>query len=389
MSDLTITNSGVITYILANFACFLFMLPILRKVTTTVGREMEAKLFFVMICMFLIHLFTDSAMLFFPQLYAISPAWICSVITIADELSLLFVGFFWFLFGWVRLQLHYFDDMRFKVLILIPCIIDIFFAVLSPWKGYIFSIDNHGIYARGPFYFVQVCAVFSYIVLICTAAVIKSHKEKSTFDKNKDLSLIKFMITPAVAGILQIINYQTPIMNLGLALGIYYVYIDMLAMQVFNDSLTGLNNRRKAQYYFTDCLKEASEKPFYVFMIDVDYFKEINDKYGHAEGDRALCMVASSLKDTAGQYDGFAARLGGDEFVMSAFISSGIVPEEMTNIINEKIQRSCKEMNVPYTVNLSVGFMKCDSDQITIMEVLQKADEMQYKSKREHHRWGE
>ena len=389
MFQATVSDSGLITYMIANFACVLFMLPILRKIKTTVGSQMEAELFFMMICTFLVHIATDTLMLFFREINHAFPYWACNIITIIDEISVLLVGFFWFLFGWVRLQLHNFQKMLFKILISLPAAVDIVLSVVSPWTGFLFQINEAGVYQRGPLYFVQAGTVFSYIILTSVAAVYKANQVKSPSEKNKALSLINFVIAPSAAGILQIINHNTPIMNLGLTLGIYYVYTDMLDLQVFNDSLTGLNNRRRAQYYLSDSLEEASAKPFYVYMIDVDYFKEINDLYGHGEGDRALCVVADALKETAVIFSGFAARLGGDEFLMSAYISSGVIPEKIAGLLNDKIKNSCSTLALPYTVNLSVGYMRCDKEHADLAEVLQKADEMQYMRKREHHKTNE
>ena len=386
MFQATVSDSGLITYIIANLACVLFMLPMIRKIKTTVGSQMEAELFFVMICIFLVHIVTDSLMLFFSEINLAFPYWACNVITIIDEISVLLVGFFWFLFGWVRMQLSCLQKILFKVLISLPVMIDVVLSVSSPWTGFLFQINDAGVYQRGPLYFIQAGTVFFYIILISCAAMYKANKIKSPSEKNKALSLIKFIIAPSIAGILQIINHNTPIMNLGLTLGIYYVYTDMLDMQIFNDSLTGMNNRRRAQYYLSDSLEEAAENPFYVFMIDIDYFKNINDAYGHSEGDRALCVVADALKETAAVYNGFAARLGGDEFLMSAYISSGVIPERVAGMINEKIKNACTAQNLPYTVNLSVGYMKCDKEHADFAEVLRKADEMQYLHKREHHK---
>ena len=78
------------------------------------------------------------------------------------------------------------------------------------------------------------------------------------------------------------------------------------------DSLTGLINRR----VFMDLLRDRIKRgdPTVVFLIDLDHFKPINDKYGHSVGDSVICEVAIRLEDIALSYEGIAARLGGDEF---------------------------------------------------------------------------
>lgn len=85
-----------------------------------------------------------------------------------------------------------------------------------------------------------------------------------------------------------------------------------------SDGLTGLANRR----HFDDCLssewaralREQSELS--LLMIDVDYFKAFNDRFGHVEGDEALRQVAACLSEVCSRSSDLAARYGGEEFVM-------------------------------------------------------------------------
>ena len=124
---------------------------------------------------------------------------------------------------------------------------------------------------------------------------------KSAMERERAVSLLKFVVAPLSTGVIQLINPNTPIMCLGLVVAIYFVYVDILNLQIYNDALTGLNNRRRAEIFLTDCITSTTEeRPFYVFMIDVDYFKEVNDKYGHVEGDRALRIVGEALKKNCG-----------------------------------------------------------------------------------------
>jgi diguanylate cyclase (GGDEF)-like protein len=92
---------------------------------------------------------------------------------------------------------------------------------------------------------------------------------------------------------------------------------DVLEQQALADHLTGLANRR----YFDDALVGAvswagrTDGSLALLTIDLDYFKAINDTFGHAEGDRVLQAVADAMRKVCGA-DAVAARLGGDEFVL-------------------------------------------------------------------------
>ena len=85
-----------------------------------------------------------------------------------------------------------------------------------------------------------------------------------------------------------------------------------LAHQVHHDSLTGLPNR----LLFAQRLDEAIRSgPFVLIFVDLDDFKEVNDRFGHAGGDELLCAVGERLKRCVGESDTLA-RIGGDEFAI-------------------------------------------------------------------------
>ena len=94
---------------------------------------------------------------------------------------------------------------------------------------------------------------------------------------------------------------------------------DLLGRLSTTDPLTGLANRRRLRGAFSDELNRAAryETPLSLLLIDLDRLKDINDLHGHADGDRALQLVAEALRRTCRATD-LAARYGGDEFVVLA-----------------------------------------------------------------------
>jgi diguanylate cyclase (GGDEF)-like protein len=94
---------------------------------------------------------------------------------------------------------------------------------------------------------------------------------------------------------------------------------DLLGRLSTTDPLTGLANRRRLRAAFADELNRAAryETPLALLLVDLDRLKDINDRHGHADGDRALQLVAEALRRTCRATD-LAARYGGDEFVVLA-----------------------------------------------------------------------
>lgn len=383
----TVNSSGMLIYLIADLSCIFLLVPVMQNLRTSVGSESEISNFKSMLWSFFIYVICDLFMIFFIDENSPFPIWVCNLVTILDEVSLAFVAYFWVLFGTTRLAFKYEDTTWFKILVALPVTLILIISMSSPFTGLFFKITENGTYVRGPWFMVQALTVISYNISVPILSFFTILNTKSAIEKNKAKSLIKFVVAPLSTGVVQLINPNTPIMCLGLVLGIYFVYVDFLNLQIYNDPMTGLNNRRRAEYFLTDCINATTpERPFYLFMIDVDLFKGINDKFGHVEGDRALRIVAEALKKTADLDHGFAARMGGDEFLISTFNNAVQDPDKVKKDLNSILSQMCENNNLPYTLTLSVGYAKCSSSSVKLISLLNEADEMLYQEKEQNHK---
>ncbi len=155
----------------------------------------------------------------------------------------------------------------------------------------------------------------------------------------------------------------------------------LLAMQ---DELTGLSNRRFIMEALSLQLAQARRngKSVSVLMIDVDYFKSINDTYGHLSGDRVLRNLATSLRSRLRAQD-MAGRWGGEEFLVvlpdtdaaGATILAGNLRAEV-----EDARWSAQDgRSIPLT--LSIGVHTCDSATEELDTVISAADQALYRAK--------
>ncbi|MBV8678816.1 MAG: diguanylate cyclase [Aquitalea sp.] len=89
-----------------------------------------------------------------------------------------------------------------------------------------------------------------------------------------------------------------------------------LARMAFSDGLTGIANRRYFDEQLSDCFRQAQSdgSPLSVLQIDIDYFKQFNDSYGHLAGDQCLRQVAQCIQSSLTAEPYLAARVGGEEF---------------------------------------------------------------------------
>jgi len=157
----------------------------------------------------------------------------------------------------------------------------------------------------------------------------------------------------------------------------------MLHHLSFNDDLTGLLNRRGflslAQQQLKIAQRENWELP--LFFADLDGLKNINDNFGHPEGDRALQAIATILKETFRTSD-LLARLGGDEFIMLAINA----PAAGIQTILARLQRNLDRYNAQnryYQLSLSIGVAQFDPrHETTLEELIIEADKSLYDHKR-------
>ncbi len=149
------------------------------------------------------------------------------------------------------------------------------------------------------------------------------------------------------------------------------------------DDLTGLYNRRAFLALATQQLRVArrNDQRLLLFFADIDHLKQINDTFGHAEGDRALFRAAHSLEQTFRNSD-IVARLGGDEFAVFALEASS----QHANVILHRLAKSLQASNAVesrYNLSVSVGVARFDpKNPISLGELMEQADQSMYTKKR-------
>ncbi|HJW91148.1 MAG TPA: GGDEF domain-containing response regulator [Anaerolineales bacterium] len=157
----------------------------------------------------------------------------------------------------------------------------------------------------------------------------------------------------------------------------------MLQQMSFNDDLTGLLNRRGFLSLAQQQLKIAKRENWELVLLfaDLDGLKNINDTFGHPEGDRALRAAGAILQDTFRTSD-LVARLGGDEFVVLAINAPAAGVKAITSRLQKKIDFQ-NAQNRYYQLSLSFGIAQFDPRQETSLEeIILKADKALYENKR-------
>ena len=154
------------------------------------------------------------------------------------------------------------------------------------------------------------------------------------------------------------------------------------------DALTGIANRRAFDSFLARELRRCTrlKKPLSLIMLDIDYFKLFNDKYGHQAGDEGLIKVAQQIENSASRGGDMAARYGGEEFMLVL----GETDEFGALWIAERVGKLVAELKIKHYatdskfVSISGGVVTVlPEDHATVEVLLQSVDAALYQAKRD------
>jgi diguanylate cyclase (GGDEF)-like protein/putative nucleotidyltransferase with HDIG domain len=152
------------------------------------------------------------------------------------------------------------------------------------------------------------------------------------------------------------------------------------------DYLTGLPNARSLFMHLAQEVARCRrmKTSLAVMVCDIDGFKQINDSFGHLEGDKLLREFTTRLKDVCRGYD-YVARMGGDEFVITAPGLTADAAKEKAERLNQAAIDSGKHVCGREVITLSVGMAFCPEDGFDVERLLSEADRRMYSMKQVHH----
>ncbi|MFI3014234.1 membrane-associated sensor domain-containing protein [Klebsiella aerogenes] len=151
-----------------------------------------------------------------------------------------------------------------------------------------------------------------------------------------------------------------------------------------NDGLTGLRNRRGIKPFLENQIKNLHpSQSIYAIVMDVDFFKQYNDMYGHIAGDACLIKVAGCIRISVRTDSDGVFRFGGEEFVILTTGDTDHLPVRLSERIQQTLQKSRivhHGSQVSEFITLSIGIAKYE-DGMSLKQLLEKADISLYKAK--------
>ncbi len=276
----------------------------------------------------------------------------CKILITIGTTFLPVLGLLWFLYTCyatktnVRLWIVYTVAIA---LLAINCAL----ALLSVIPGFdlYYTLTDHNL-VFGPYYFVNTIILLipflaSLVVVFSQWNVMHRHRNPFTF--------FNFSLIPIIAIVAQHFFAGYSLSLMGVVASFIIIVLDIQHQFAVTDFLTGLGNRRNLIKYVGLKIKKLHNgDKFAGFMLDINNFKKINDKYGHTLGDRVLIDVANLLVSVTSKQD-YVARFGGDEFVLIIDLSNESEIEAYKKIIREACEKyNAQEKNI-HTIDLSIG----------------------------------
>lgn len=192
------------------------------------------------------------------------------------------------------------------------------------------------------------------------------------------------ILTCAVCGVLSFFSLQNRI-NITAFLLIFVIVI-LFTLEQHNkirvDNLTKLYNRYGMDVELKEQLRQYEREhsdSFYIISCDLDNFKHINDTWGHAEGDRALVLIAGVLAKIGKKFDSAVFRIGGDEFIIITDMSEEGLATEITNALKSELDKI--DFRDDFDIKMSIGVSLYDGV-TSIDDLLNNADKKMYEAKR-------
>ena len=198
------------------------------------------------------------------------------------------------------------------------------------------------------------------------------------------MRLIIVPIIPCIGAVIQALIPGSASTLPCTALALLINYVTVQNGQMAKDHLTGLYNRGQLESFMNYQIRNLRlGKYFFLILLDLDKFKQINDTYGHIVGDDALIQMANILRSNCKRKEDYVSRLGGDEFV----IIGQCMDKSSVEKIVERLQNAVKEFNETskkvYKLEFSAGYTICHQDsEATLDTLINEADERMYQAKK-------
>ena len=238
-------------------------------------------------------------------------------------------------------------------------------------------------YIRGPLFLARAALLMLFCLLLSVYTIIYSGSIYADYRR----AIFSLPTLAAIGAFLQVLVPDMNMTYASIAVGLLILFFQLQSKNLDVDYLTGALNRRGLDIRLEEAIKNAlaGGRTFSAIMLDLDHFKQINDTYGHIEGDYALKKVAEILFLVFSQHASIG-RFGGDEFCVLCDVQGIDKLDEFVDIVEDELDKWNYKKEKPYIIEVSMGSMVYDpSTGMSAKDFQMAIDELMYNQKRDHH----
>lgn len=298
--------------------------------------------------------------------------------------------------GWVIFAMYLFNSRKIsasrtkKALLFFPHVVVCLLAVTSPWTHFTFFIDSHNVYHRGQFIWITEIIICLYLFVTFLIILVHMANQMSARTRRNHLfALLSLTVLVFSSGLVMFLMHGFDTLWPLFSIMLFVVYTDIQMERITLDSLTGLSNRAFFDRRLADVTTgpRPEGKELYLYVMDVDFFKRINDTYGHLEGDEALRRTAEILRSVFSGEQTVLVRYGGDEFACLWYCESEREAEEQSEKVMDAFRERNMDPSSAFPINISVGFARFGANGIhNDIELINAAEEALGRVKMVSHR---
>lgn len=289
------------------------------------------------------------------------------------------MGYGLFAFIAVSGKMSFFNSIRNRRLCFIPVIVSVLFISIAYVTNPLFWINENN--ELNALYFPLMFAVPSlYLIVGFIFSVAYAFRSELREEKRRYLVIGSVPFGVMAFGMIQVVALNAPTFCFGCTIMWLWFYIQNTKALISVDDLTHLNNRGQINRYLEQ-IRYSEDSRVIILMIDIDKFKGINDRYGHAEGDRALVIVSDALRQTCDQINAsvFLGRYGGDEFtIIIQNPKDEDHTERLITLLRNNLAEKQQENSLPYELDVSIGYDEVTDGNDSVYACMTRADEKLY-----------
>ena len=293
------------------------------------------------------------------------------------------MGYGLFAFIAVSGKMSFFNSIRNRRLCFIPVVVSVLFISIAYVTNPLFWINENN--ELNALYFPLMFAVPSlYLIAGFIFSVAYAFRSVLREEKRRYLVIGSVPFGVMAFGMIQVVALNAPTFCFGCTIMWLWFYIQNTKALISVDDLTHLNNRGQINRYLEQ-IRYSEDSRVIILMIDIDRFKGINDRYGHAEGDRALVIVSDVLRQTCDQINAsvFLGRYGGDEFtIIIQNPKDEDHAERLITLFRNNLAEKQQENSLPYELDVSIGYDEVTDGNDSVYACMTRADEKLYIDKK-------